>query len=188
MAFVDKVLRNRRAGDHRLAWNRPNLSGGSTFELTSPDFAHESTLDPIHAAERVGGSDLSPALTWSGVPEGTAHLLLVVEDPDAPTPIPVVHCLALIDPALTNIPRGGLSADTPAPGVRILRSSRSRGYRGPAPIKSHGPHRYAFELFALPEQLTAVDGKSPEAARPDRILATAHATARARTDGFYERA
>ncbi|KZM70636.1 hypothetical protein [Nocardia terpenica] len=94
MAFLGKVLRNRRAGDHRLAWNRPNLSGGNTFELSSPDFAHESTLDLIHAAERVGGSDLSPALTWSGVPEGTAQLLLVLEDPDAPTPIPVVHCLA----------------------------------------------------------------------------------------------
>src|SRR5437879_5953633 len=32
------------------------------------------------------GEDLSPPLTWSGLPEGTRELALIVEDPDAPRP------------------------------------------------------------------------------------------------------
>lgn len=31
------------------------------------------------------GADISPPLSWSGVPPGTRSLILVVEDPDAPS-------------------------------------------------------------------------------------------------------
>jgi phosphatidylethanolamine-binding protein (PEBP) family uncharacterized protein len=187
MAIIGKLLKNRRAGDHNLAWELENLRGGASFELTSPDFEHETTLDPRHVSKRIGGQDLSPALAWSAPPKGTAQLLLVVEDPDAPMGLPFVHALALMDPALTALPRGGLTAANPAPGVELLRSGWGSGYTGPAPIKSHGPHRYAFQLFALSEPLTTVKGKSPAAAKPRDVMSAAVSHARARTDGFYER-
>ncbi|MBU3066754.1 YbhB/YbcL family Raf kinase inhibitor-like protein [Nocardia sp. NEAU-G5] len=187
MAIIGKLLKNRRAGDHNLAWELENLRGGASFELTSPDFGHETTLDPRHASKRIGGQDLSPALAWSTPPEGTAQLLLVVEDPDAPMGLPFVHALALLDPALTALPRGGLTATNPAPGVELLRSGWGSGYTGPAPVKSHGPHRYAFQLFALTEPLTTVNGKSPAGAKPRDVMSAAVSHARARTDGFYER-
>ncbi|MET9490354.1 YbhB/YbcL family Raf kinase inhibitor-like protein [Nocardia sp. NPDC006630] len=187
MAIIGKLLKNRRAGEDGLASNLPDLAGGKTFELTSPDFAHESVLDKIHASKRVGGQDLSPALAWSGLPGDAAQLLVVIEDPDAPTGLPFVHCVALLDPALTALPQGALHADTTTPGVRVLRSGMGRGYQGPAPIKGHGPHRYTFQLFALTTPITEVAGKSPESAKPRDVLATAEANAQARIDGFYER-
>jgi phosphatidylethanolamine-binding protein (PEBP) family uncharacterized protein len=76
---------------------------------------------------------------------------------------------------------GALDGENPAGGVRILRSGMGRGYRGPAPIKGHGPHRYVFQVFALAKPITA---GSLDSARPRDVLAAAGG----RLDGFYERA
>ena len=189
MAVMGKLLKNKRAGDEGLAWNAPNLAGANTLRLSSPDFAHEATIPTPHAGKRLGGRNLSPALAWSAAPAGTVQLLLVIEDPDAPTAHPYNHGIALLAPSLTGLPQGGLEAGTPADGVRLLSSGSRRGYLGPAPIKGHGPHRYAFQLFALGRRLTI--GKSdtvPDSARPRAVLAAAgDVLARGRLDGFYER-
>lgn len=184
MAVLGKLLKNRRAGQARLAWQAPNLAGEQTLTLRSPDFEHEATIPTVHAARYAGGTDLSPALMWSGVPEATAQLLLVVEDPDAPAPRPPVHCAALLDPALTELPQGALAAGDPAEGVLILRSSIGRGYHGPAPIKGHGPHRYVFQLFALATPVP----EASRTAKPRAVFAAAgDVLARGRLDGWYER-
>lgn len=171
-----------------LGWAMPNLASLQTLRLTSPDFDHEGTIPAVHASPRVGGQDLSPALTWSAVPKETAQLLLVIEDPDAPTPTPFVHGLALLDPSINDLPHGALNAATPAEGVRLLRSGIGSGYFGPAPPKSHGPHRYAFQLFALATPATVAKG-SLEAAKPRDVLAAVSGVlARGRLDGMYRRA
>lgn len=189
MAVLGKLLKNRRAGQTDLAWNAPNLAGPETLALASTDFDHETTIPTAHAAKRVGGQERSPALTWSPPPPGTAQLLLVVEDPDAPTPKPFVHGVILLDPALTGLPHGALNAGSPPDGVRLLRSGMGRGYRGPAPVKGHGPHRYVFQLFALAEPLTAGSPTAAlDTAKPRDVLAAATGVlARGRLDGFYER-
>ncbi len=189
MAVLGRLLRNRRAGQEGLAWHAANLAGPETLALTSPDVPHEGPIPVPHASARIGGQDLSPALAWSPAPEGTAQLLLVVEDPDAPTPAPFVHCVALLEPSVTGLPRGALDAAKPAEGVRVLRSGMGRGYRGPAPIKGHGPHRYVFQLFALGTPVTrAASGAALETAKPRDVLAAAtDVRARGRLDGFYER-
>ncbi|GAA2470742.1 YbhB/YbcL family Raf kinase inhibitor-like protein [Streptomyces longisporus] len=189
MAVLGKLLKNKRAGDEGLAWNAPNLAGANTLELSSPDFAHETTIPTPHAGKRLGGKDLSPALTWGKAPAGTVRLLLVIEDPDAPTAYPYNHGIALLDPSLTALPQGGLDAGTPADGVRLLSSGSRRGYLGPAPIKGHGPHRYVFQLFALGKPLTVgKSGTVPDTAKPRAVLAAAgEVLARGRLDGFYER-
>jgi phosphatidylethanolamine-binding protein (PEBP) family uncharacterized protein len=188
MALLGKLLKNRHAGETGLAWNAPNLAGADTLAVTSPDFEHEATLAVVHAGRRVGGQDTSPALTWSAPPAGTAQLLLVVEDPDAPTPKPFNHGVFLIDPSVTSLARGALDGTGPATGVRALRSGRGRGYLGPAPIRSHGPHRYAFQLFALAEPVaTAPGGTDVETAKPNAVVAAAGPVlARGRLDGFYD--
>jgi Raf kinase inhibitor-like YbhB/YbcL family protein len=183
MALAGRLLKNKRAGQEGMAWNAQNLAGPDTLELSSPDFGHEAAIPVIHASKRIGGQDVSPALTWSAVPAGTAELLLVVEDPDAPMKVPNVHCVALLDPSLTSLPQGALDAAKPAPGVRIMPSDTGSGYRGPAPVKGHGPHRYVFQLFALGKPVTAAQD-----ARPRGLLASAgDVLARGRHDGFYER-
>ncbi|WP_305790166.1 YbhB/YbcL family Raf kinase inhibitor-like protein [Symbioplanes lichenis] len=183
MALLGKLLKNRRAGEAGLAWHAPHLAGPETLTVTSPDFGHEETLPVVHAGRKLGGEDASPALAWTAAPEGTAQLLLVVEDPDAPTPKPFNHGVFLLEPGLTSLDRGALDGERPATGVRPLQSGKGRGYLGPAPIKSHGPHRYAFQLFALGEPLAA----DVEAAKPAAVVAAAGPVlARGRIDGFYD--
>ena len=149
MGIIGTLLKNRRAGESGLAWNRPALAGPETLPLSSPAFADGAVIPAEHTAKRAGGSETSPPLSWSAVPAGTAELLLVAEDADAPTGKPLVHLLALVEPTVTSLDAGALSPDAAAVGVRLLKSSLGRGYLGPAPIKGHGPHHYVFQLFAL---------------------------------------
>jgi Raf kinase inhibitor-like YbhB/YbcL family protein len=176
----------RRSGQSGLAWNSPNLATEHALTLSSPDFAHEGTIPTVHASARAGGKDLSPALTWSPAPQDTAQLLLVIEDPDAPTPTPFIHCVALLDPSATGLAHGALDASNSSAGVRLLRSGRGCGYLGPEPPKSHGPHRYVFQLFALAAE---PGGAVLDSAKPREVLAAAwDVLARGRLDGFYQRA
>ncbi|MCX4090911.1 YbhB/YbcL family Raf kinase inhibitor-like protein [Nocardia sp. alder85J] len=180
---------NRRPGRPGLAWHAPNLAGAETLTLRSPDFDHEHTIPIPHAATRAGGDNLSPALTWSAPPTGTAQLLLVIEDPDAATPTPFVHCLALLDPAVTTLAHGALHTETRTAGVHLLRSTIGTGYFGMAPPKSHGPHRYVFQLFALATPLAAPSPRTAlDAVPPGRVIAAARdVRARGRLDGVHRR-
>ncbi|AMM20029.1 hypothetical protein AX769_07435 [Frondihabitans sp. PAMC 28766] len=58
-----------------------------------------------------------------------------------------------------------------------------RGYAGPMPVPSHGPHSYVFQLFAVDAPLTLPDAFT----RGDVVAALpGHLVARARLDGTYE--
>ena len=137
MGIMGTLLKNRRAGETGLAWNLPQLAGAETLAVTSPAFVTGASIPLEHAAKRVGGRETSPPLAWSQVPDGTAELLLVVEDVDVPMGKPIVHCLALLAATLGELRAGALTASAPADGVRLLRPSFGRGYLGPAPIKGH---------------------------------------------------
>ncbi len=192
MSPLGRVLRNRRAGETHLAWNLPNLQGPELLTVTSRNVDDGAAIPLEHCAKQIGGEDRSPHLAWTGLPPGTAQLLLVVEDIDVPMAKPAVHCLALIDPATAagHLEPGALAAKQPGPGVRVLRSTIGRGYHGPAPIKGHGPHRYTFQLFALESPLGGNSGApSPDRARPRAVLAAATepVLARGRLTGIYER-
>ncbi|WP_300608556.1 YbhB/YbcL family Raf kinase inhibitor-like protein [Trebonia sp.] len=181
------LLKKRRAGETHLAWNLPGLSGPQTLALTSEAFGEEAAIPIAHAGRRAGGLNLSPPLAWSQAPQGTAELLLVIEDIDVPMGAPFVHCVALIAPDVLALPAGALSARSPADGVRVLRSGMSRGYLGPEPIAGHGPHRYVFQLFAL--GAPAAGSAAAEQARPRALLAgvAGPVLARGRLTGVYER-
>lgn len=77
------------------------------------------------------GSDVSPVLTWTGLPEGTKKIALICDDPDAPTPKPWVHWVVYKIPAdLTGLPEG--SARSP----RRRKRFRQDGLRRPhAPLR-----------------------------------------------------
>ncbi|NNN01489.1 MAG: YbhB/YbcL family Raf kinase inhibitor-like protein [Acidimicrobiaceae bacterium] len=194
MTLLGTLLKNRRAGDSQSAWNLENLQCEELLRVTSGCFAEGGPIPLEHAGRRVGGKNLSPDLTWSAPAHATTRLLLVVEDLDVPIFKPAVHCLALIDTSqlarANHLPLGALAAKEPGTGVRILRSTVTRGYHGPEPIKGHGPHHYTFELFALSGTLIT-DGHEAklERTRPRDVLAAlvAPVTARGRLTGTYER-
>lgn len=118
-------------------------------------------FDPGSAIPRrftADGQDVSPPLAWSGAPGGTVSLALIMDDPDAPTPAPWVHWVLFgLSPDLMSL-REGVSPkarlESPAGAHQGLNSWHSIGYRGPAPPKGHGVHRYHFRLFALDEAPT----------------------------------
>jgi Raf kinase inhibitor-like YbhB/YbcL family protein len=191
MPLLGTVLKNRRAGQAQLAWNQPNLAGQETLTLTSVAFAEGGAIPAENAGKRAGGSNVSPALAWSTLPPATAQLLLVIEDIDAPTSRPFVHCVALVDPAelaasAGGLPAGALSAQAPGPGVRLLRSGMGRGYLGPEPIKGHGAHHYVFQLFAL-SAAPADSGLDTAKARAVLASVSSQVLARGRLTGTYER-
>lgn len=173
MSLLGRLLKNRRSGESDAAWNRPNLAGPELLTVTSRDFEQGGSIPLDHCAKNIGGRNLSPHLAWNPPPEGTAQLLLVIEDTDVPTPKPAVHGVFLIDPEVGELATGGLAAARPAAGVTVLRAVIGRGYHGPGPIKGHGPHHYTFQLFALPARLgTPPGGKAPEQARPGALLSS----------------
>ena len=190
MTILGTLLKNKRAGEAQLAWNLPAMAGPEVLDLHSSDFEDGGVIPKAHAGKRAGGENRSPALAWSGTPAGTAQLLLVIQDIDSPTRTPFVHCVALLEPGLAMLPAAALNADSPVQGVRVLRSEMGRGYLGPEPIKGHGPHRYVFQLFALPAAITSAEGDATlETAKPGAVLAAVSgpALARGRLDGLYTR-
>ena len=74
-----------------------------------------------------------------------------MQDPDVPFGKPATHALTLgINPSLNGIPENALTNSSPTPGIRHGKGALGRrGWAGPMPPRSHGPHAYAFQLFAL---------------------------------------
>lgn len=195
VSLLGTLLRNRRPAERNYAWNQPNLAAPDTLQVTSRDFTDGGNLPRRHAGTRVGGENLSPHLAWSEPPAGTAELLLLIEDLDAPLGAnPAVHCLAIVDETDLDtpheLPPGALARKNPGPGVTLLRSLVSRGYFGPEPIKGHGPHRYVFQVYALGRGLLdRPDRDAVVRSRPRALLASfdAPVLARGRITGVYER-
>jgi phosphatidylethanolamine-binding protein (PEBP) family uncharacterized protein len=141
---IGRALRPVRAGRHRSRWAA--LAPASTIELSSPMFSDGDAM-PGTSAGRGVGDNVSPPLRWSGVPEHTAALVLVIEDEDVPLPRPLIHTIAVLDPAVGQLDEGSLQPGTA--GVRFLKTPLGYGYSGPRPIPGHGTHHYRFYLFAL---------------------------------------
>jgi Raf kinase inhibitor-like YbhB/YbcL family protein len=116
------------------------------IELTSPAFDEGSPIPVRHTCQ---GEDLSPALRWTGIPEGTKSLALICDDPDAPRGTWVHWVLYGIPAGTTELPEGVPASETLASGARQGVTDFGRvGYGGPCPPP--GPaHRYFFRLYAL---------------------------------------
>lgn len=128
------------------------------------------------------GADVSPALTWDGVPDGTRELALICDDPDAPQADPWVHWIfyglnATVRSLPENLP-AGTRLSTPVAllqGRNSWTTGRSTGYRGPLPPHGHGTHHYHFKLYALDAPLSlnpGIDKPALLAAMQGHILAT----------------
>ncbi len=119
------------------------------FELTSDSFHHEGKIPRKHTCE---GGDQSPPLSWTGVPDGTKSLVLIVDDPDAPDPaaprMTWVHWVVYnLSPTTSELPAGMDDGALPA-GARSGKNNWGRtGYGGPCP--PIGRHRYFHKLYAL---------------------------------------
>lgn len=151
--WIGGLLRNVRAGHAKLTIVKEGIvTGDARIDLSSPAFADGARLPERFTAD---GEGVSPPLVWGEVPAGTAALALIVEDPDAPAPQPLVHALVWDLPADERTLReGAIAADGAgdADGRDVGRNSYGiEGWLPPDPPTGHGAHDYVFQLFALSE-------------------------------------
>ncbi|WP_126445216.1 YbhB/YbcL family Raf kinase inhibitor-like protein [Sulfuricystis multivorans] len=150
--------------------------------LTSVAFAHLAAIPAHYTCQ---GADVSPPLSWSGVPAGTKSLALIVDDPDAPDPaapkMTWVHwVLYNIPPTVTGLPE---AVKTLPPGTfEGLNDWQRTGYGGPCP--PIGRHRYFHKLYAL--DVVLPDLKHPTKAQLEKAMA-GHILAEAQLVGTYQK-
>jgi len=156
-----------------------------TLVIKSSEFAEQKAIPKRFSGD---GADLSPPLTWSGVPEAAKELALICDDPDAPRPEPWVHWVIYKIPAGTsglpeNIPKKE-TLTAPASVAQGKNSWGRIGYGGPAPPPGSGVHHYQFKLYALDAVLNAGTGLDKT-----RLLAAmqGHIIAQGELVGTYQR-
>ena len=128
------------------------------LKLTSPVFEHNEFIPEKYTFYH---ENISPPLSWEGVPGGTQSLALIMFDPEAKTPGFVHWVFYNIPPGVDqlekDIEKNSLIKDT---GTQGLNGKGEVGYRGCGP--GPGPaHPYHFHLYAtnlpptLPEDMDA---------------------------------
>ncbi len=159
-----------------------------TLQLMSSAFAAGQPIPMKYASE---GANVSPPLSWTGLPEGTKELVLTCEDPDSPTTEPWVHWVIYKIPATAKrlpegVPRrprlrdpsGALQGRNSWPNGDLI------GYRGPMPPPNHGVHHYYFKLYAVEAHMVVEPGLDKRTIM-DEI--STHILAESELMGTYER-
>jgi Raf kinase inhibitor-like YbhB/YbcL family protein len=98
------------------------------------------------------GDNISPEITWNGVPASAKSLALVVWDQDAPVSGGFYHWVILNVPIGTKGLAEGAGNPTshkaPTGSVQLVNDWGEPGYGGPCP-PGHSRHRYHFIVYAL---------------------------------------
>ncbi len=90
------------------------------------------------------GQNINPPLEFEGIPEEAESLVLILDDPDAPTKT-FTHWI------VWNIEPVAKIEEDSIPGVEGLNDFKKIGYGGPCPPS--GTHRYFFRVYALDKKL-----------------------------------
>ncbi|WP_137788056.1 YbhB/YbcL family Raf kinase inhibitor-like protein [Sphingomonas sp. 3P27F8] len=167
--WLGALLRDVRAGHDKLVVAHEGVvATDERIELKSTAFQDRQRLPVRFTAD---GEGVSPPLMWGDVPPGTRSLVLIVEDPDAPTPQPLVHAVVVNMPDdQRELREGAIAADGDGDGggEDVGRNSYlSKGWLPPDPPTGHGEHDYVFQLFAL----DVVPDFKPNSGRGDLLTA-----------------
>jgi Raf kinase inhibitor-like YbhB/YbcL family protein len=159
----------------------PTSFPASSLTLSSPSFTNGQ---PIPQKFTCQGENISPSLSWSGIPATARSLALVTEDPDASSS-PFIHWVIYnISPTLGGLPeKVPPGAQVDGIGTQGSPSFGAPGYGGPCP-PSGNPHHYYFRLYALDLDPSLPDGL--HAAELQQRM-TGHILAQAELMGTYQR-
>jgi len=150
------------------------------LKLTSKVIEHEGHIPAKYTCD---GKDISPNLSWSGVPDEAESLALIMDDPDAPGRTFVHWVLFNLPADITEIEENVPSDKTLSNGaIQGKTSFGKNGYGGPCP--PGGTHRYYFKLYALDISLDL----KPDATKNDLLGAMeGHVLAETQLMGKYQR-
>jgi Raf kinase inhibitor-like YbhB/YbcL family protein len=145
---VGHALRKLRPGLDKILLHDPALAGAGSLLVHSRAFAYGAPLPLRYTAD---GDGLSPPIQWLAVPDAARSVAVVIEDADSPTPRPLVHGIVWNLPGEDGVlGEGVLNAMATTGSPDLGRNSYlQHGYLPPDPPPGHGPHHYAFQVFAL---------------------------------------
>ncbi|MEJ2361677.1 MAG: YbhB/YbcL family Raf kinase inhibitor-like protein [Gammaproteobacteria bacterium] len=123
------------------------------MHIYSPAFNSDLAIPPHYTCD---GRDVSPPLSWNGIPDKARSLALIVDDPDAPDPAAPrmvwVHWVLYNLPITSNgLAEAVMPAELPKGTLEGINDWKRTGYGGPCP--PIGRHRYYFRLYALDTML-----------------------------------
>ena len=132
--------------------------------LSSPVFTDKGELPELYTC---GSEDISPALSWRGIPFETKSFVLIMDDPDAPQST-YVHWVVYNIPVDTrslqeNIP---IVAELPDGSIQGINNFGDHGYGGPC-LSFGQRHEYRFTLYAVDTVIVL----SPYSATKSTVLA-----------------
>jgi Raf kinase inhibitor-like YbhB/YbcL family protein len=130
-----------------------SVASAAPFTITSTSFKDGQVLDKKHAGNLPNnpnciGSNTSPQLSWTNVPEGTKSFAIVMVDPEGRAPAGVTHWAAYGIPAnVTSFAEGELDKQSD----KFVGGKSTMGvgtYVGPCTPPGIGFHHYTFILMA----------------------------------------
>lgn len=149
-------------------------AGGAKMKVTSSAFQGGANIPSKFSCD---GANSSPPLQISDVPSEAKSLVLIVDDPDAPSGLFTHWAVWNISPQTSTIAEGSVPK-----GVQGTNDFGKSGYGGPCPPS--GTHRYYFKIFALDRELDL-----PFGAKRSQLDAAikAHVIAQGELMGRYSR-
>jgi Raf kinase inhibitor-like YbhB/YbcL family protein len=118
-------------------------AGGAKMKITSSAFQEGANIPSKFTCD---GADTSPPLQIVDVPVGAKSLVLIVDDPDAPSGLFTHWIVWNVSPQTSGVSEGSVPK-----GVQGTNGFGKSGYGGPCPPS--GSHRYYFKIFALDREL-----------------------------------
>ena len=167
------VVAQQPQGGGAPGGGRGGAPAGPGLTLTSTAWSDGGEIPAKHA----GQMGVSPALSWTNVPMGTAEFVLIMNDPEPVRPAlsvtgDILHWMMVKIPATTtSLPEGAGAAESkmlPA-GARQVAP-----FRGPGAPAAGPRHHYTLTLYALnaPLELAAnADRAAVMAAMEGKVLA-----------------
>lgn len=116
-------------------------AGYKLMKISSTAFTYGASIPSKYTCD---GDNINPPLHIEHIPADTKCLVIIVEDPDAPSGL-FVHWL------VWNIPVTHQIQENIVHGMQGLNSFGNHKYGGPCPPS--GTHRYFFKVYALTELL-----------------------------------
>ena len=162
--------------------SKNNGGGGTKMEIKSSAFGNGERIPKKYTCE---GEDISPPLSWSGVPAEAKSLVLIVDDPDAPIGTFTHWVVYDIPVSQTGLPEN-FEKKSEVGAIKQGRNDFGRvGWGGPCPPPGHGTHRYFFKLYAISKEKL---GLPPGASKSDVMKAMeGNILAQAEFYGTYSR-
>jgi len=110
------------------------------MKITSPAFENNQMIPQKYTCD---GENINPPLQINDIPAGTQSLVLIVDDPDAPSGDWVHWLVWNINPATKLIAEN----ESPQGAIQGTNDFNKQNYGGPCPPS--GIHHYQFKIYAL---------------------------------------